>query len=122
MEEAGYREDDVQQLNTFSIKTIYRKLTGDCQKVEWRRMICNNQASPRWIFVLYLTLHGKLLTRDRLTQWYCLDNVVCPLCGEASGSINHLFFACAFSSEVWKRLLEWQGIQRQAMGWQYEKE
>lgn len=41
----------------------------DFQKVEWRRLVCNNIGSPRWIFILRLTALHTLYIRDRLLKW-----------------------------------------------------
>ncbi|KAH0659376.1 hypothetical protein KY289_028124 [Solanum tuberosum] len=56
----------VLQMEKFSIKQLYLRIRGDCQKVERRKLVCNNASSPKWISTLYLALHGKLLTKDRL--------------------------------------------------------
>lgn len=42
---------------------------------------------------------------------------LCPLCDIKSKNIEHLFFECSVASYVWRRILHWQGIHRQAMSW-----
>ncbi|KAG5572985.1 hypothetical protein H5410_062751 [Solanum commersonii] len=48
---------------------MYKKLRGEYIKVPWRRMTCNNQGNPKWIFALYLAIQRRLYTRDRLEKW-----------------------------------------------------
>ncbi|KAH0720491.1 hypothetical protein KY284_005521 [Solanum tuberosum] len=57
---------DVMETNKYSINAMYMKLRGEYIKVSWRRMTCNNQGSPKWIFALYLAINRRLYTRDRL--------------------------------------------------------
>lgn len=63
LEFIGWNEEYVKQIDKFSIKEIYKAFRGDYQKVEWRRLTCNNAACPKWIFILYLALQSRLLTQ-----------------------------------------------------------
>ncbi|XP_060200313.1 uncharacterized protein LOC132628555 [Lycium barbarum] len=117
---AGWNENNVQQIDVFSIKQLYLKLRGDYQKVEWRRLICNNATCPKRIFILYLTLHNRLLTKKRLTGWSCVDYVDCVLCASEEESTSHLFFSCPYSKQIWQKVLFWLNINRQACKWEDE--
>ncbi|GKB91561.1 reverse transcriptase domain, reverse transcriptase zinc-binding domain protein [Tanacetum coccineum] len=51
----------------------------------------------------------KLKTQDRLRQWDVgpsidLNLLRCPLCDLVPDSHDHLFFECAFSSQVWSKV------------------
>nr|XP_016449466.1 PREDICTED: uncharacterized protein LOC107774455 [Nicotiana tabacum] len=116
----GYTEQDMQELESFSIKAIYKKLLGEHPKVEWRRLVCNNKGSPRWIFNMRLTAHGRLYTKDRLTNWGMIEDQTYPLCDEAPETTNHLFFQCSTSAAIWNKILRWKGIGRQAQPWEEE--
>lgn len=35
-------------------------------------------------------------------------------------SHQHLFFECMFPTSVWRKLLAWQGINKQVQGWEEE--
>ncbi|XP_070004803.1 uncharacterized protein LOC142163305 [Nicotiana tabacum] len=120
--DAGYMEDNVKCMQQFSMEVIYNKLIGEFQKVEWRRLICNNQGSPRWIFILYLALNNRLLMQDILAQWMQIGDLRCMLCKAMSETIEHLFFECIVFATIWKKILQWQGLVRQPMAWQIEKE
>ncbi|OIT06093.1 hypothetical protein A4A49_61693, partial [Nicotiana attenuata] len=43
-----------------------------------------------------------------------------PLCNQQDETISHMFFECEVTSEIWGKMLEWQGIQRQALSWKDE--
>ncbi|XP_060203009.1 uncharacterized protein LOC132631448 [Lycium barbarum] len=113
---AGYRFDDLVSMTSFSIKKMYAALRVDFPKVQWRRMVCNNLGSPKWTFHLTLVAHRSLYTRDRLAKWGMTNDTSCPLCDAADETIEHLFFLCNFSSQLWKKLLTGQHIQRHVMG------
>ncbi|XP_060182984.1 uncharacterized protein LOC132612931 [Lycium barbarum] len=117
---AGYDEADVLGMRSFSIKMLYSKLRGVMPKVDWRRIVCNNQRAPKWIFILYVAVSRRLLTRTRLAKWGIIIEVKCPLCERVDEDINHLLFECSFSATMWEKVLAWQGIQRIAMPWQQE--
>ncbi|XP_075086261.1 uncharacterized protein LOC142168973 [Nicotiana tabacum] len=117
---AGYTEQDMQELESFSIKAMYKKLLGEHPKVEWRRLVCNNKESPRWIFNMRLIVHGRLYTKDSLANWGLIEDQTCPLCNETPETINHLFFQCPTSAAIWNKILQWKGIGRQAQPWEEE--
>lgn len=64
LDAAGISFAQFQRSTRFSIKKVYIDLKGCYQKVPWRRLICNNHVTPKWLFILYLTLLKRLYTRD----------------------------------------------------------
>ncbi|XP_070014502.1 uncharacterized protein [Nicotiana sylvestris] len=117
LNEANIGIEEVMNMQEYSIRFVYDKLRGELPKVEWKRLICNNISSPKWIFNLYLAILGRLYTRDRLMGWgiaICSD---CSLCGRATESHDHLFFKCNYSTVIWRKLLQWLGITRDVQGW-----
>ncbi|XP_060210980.1 uncharacterized protein LOC132637997 [Lycium barbarum] len=120
MLEAGLDVEAILRGPSFSIKKMYVQMRGNFQKVHWKKLTCNNDGSPKWIFVLNLTAQNRLLTRDRLASWGITQEVICPLCNVAKETANHLFFACAFSEGIWAKILAWQGIRRFVLEWKDE--
>lgn len=41
----------------------------------------------------------------------------CSLCNNAVESMEHLFFACPYSAEVWNQVAQWCNIDKPAVGW-----
>ncbi|XP_060210779.1 uncharacterized protein LOC132637752 [Lycium barbarum] len=110
------------QLDSFSINFTYNKLRGDFAKVSRRKMICNNQGAPKWIFISYLAIQGKLYTRDRLLKWGIIDDAECAMCGLETESAEHLFFKCPLSVAIWGKLLQWHWYSRPVLAWKDEQQ
>ncbi|KAJ8570050.1 hypothetical protein K7X08_006627 [Anisodus acutangulus] len=85
-----------------------------------RKLVCNNMACFKWIFILYLAFHSRLLTKDRLANWGCVDDVDCVLCGSEGENTSHLFFNCSFSAQIWQKVLWWLNIHKQVCNWENE--
>ncbi|XP_010696572.1 uncharacterized protein LOC104909082 [Beta vulgaris subsp. vulgaris] len=98
----------------FSIKKAYKLIQGEMQKVQWRRIICNNRASPKSKFIVWLAVQNRLPTTDRISRWNVECQLQCRLCDTQNESIQHLFFECSFSTEVWNGLLQKMGFNRTA--------
>lgn len=75
----------------YSIKQMYLAMQGSSVSVGWKRLIYDCKASPRSIFILWLALHKRLATVDRLCRWGIVVSPVCALCNFADESIQHLF-------------------------------
>ncbi|XP_075099695.1 uncharacterized protein LOC142176344 [Nicotiana tabacum] len=120
VEAASYTYEDMMDVTQFSIKKFYHMLKGDFHKISWRRLMCNNPGCKKWTFILQLVALGRIYTKDRLLKWGVVTNLVCPLCNTEDESIEHLFFSCKFSAELWTKLLNWQGINILPMGWSQE--
>ncbi|KAH0689390.1 hypothetical protein KY289_016748 [Solanum tuberosum] len=120
LQEVGYSEHDLINKDKYSIKEVYQQMRGNMERVEWRKLVWANLGAPKWLFILYIALNKRQLTKDRLAQWGLTKEVTCPLCQATDEDIDHLFFKCSNAEKVWRKLLGWQGIQRQSMNWQEE--
>lgn len=119
LNEVGINKREVSYDKHYSIREMYNKLRGDFPKVTWRQLTCNNQGCPKWLFIMYLAIQNRLYTRDRLSKRGVITCQTCSLCEIVLESHQHLFFECIYSETVWL-LLAWQGINRQAQGWEDE--
>ncbi|XP_071739689.1 uncharacterized protein [Rutidosis leptorrhynchoides] len=76
----------------------------------WR--ILNNKES------LWLLMREKLKTQDRIKEWEISNQtLLCPLCNLCADSQSHLFFACAYSHDVWKKAKQLINIDVQGNDW-----
>ncbi|XP_056689146.1 uncharacterized protein [Spinacia oleracea] len=96
----------VEKDGCFSIKPMYRKLCGDHPKFPWRRLLCNNLATPKSLFIMWIAIWKRLPTLDRLFKWGVVTSEVCPVCSMCSESAEHLFFTCTLSCRVWQKVLD----------------
>ena len=97
----------------FSIKKLYKHIIGESVNVPWKRLICNNIASPKSKFILWLAVLGRLATKDRLAQRNVTQDAQCILCNAAVETVDHLFCHCPSTLQVWTALFDLLHIQRQ---------
>lgn len=76
----------------------------DCPKVIWNRHVWFSQCIPRHAFVLWMAIRGRLKTTDRISRWFNVTSILCPLCKSADETHSHLFFSCQFSKCIWDNL------------------
>ncbi|XP_011083922.1 uncharacterized protein LOC105166312 [Sesamum indicum] len=76
----------------------------------WKAAIWKAFIPPKYSFILWLGLRGRLATRDRLG--FLQEEDLCSLCINTKESAKHLFFECPFSNFVWARIRHWIGINR----------
>ena len=78
--------------------------------VSWHRVVWEMWSLPKYNFILWLAIMGKLRTRDRLT-FIPLDPA-CVFCRHGMESHGHLFFACVWSGGLWAKIKSWLRIGR----------
>lgn len=120
LEERGLSITDILEAEEFSIKKVYKDLRGEFAKVTWRRLTCNNLGSPKWIFMLYLAIHRRLYTKDRLSNWGILTDTICILCNNEPETHQQLFFECPFTGKIWRALLGWLSVNKRVTRWSDE--
>ncbi|WMV07515.1 hypothetical protein MTR67_000900 [Solanum verrucosum] len=81
-------------------KTIYLQLIGDLEMVKWKGLLLQNQAGPKAMFGLWLCLHGRMMTANRLIKWGLPANPKCVLCINCDEDRDHLFAMCPYGIQV----------------------
>lgn len=107
---------------TFSIKRVYLAMLGATQRVSWAKVICHNCAPPKYMFIMWLLMHGRLATCQYLSSIGVSVDDNCSLCEGAVEMLDHLFFRCTLAAKVWKEVWEWCGVNQVAGGWDEERE
>lgn len=79
LKEVGYNEDDIRNMDKYSIGRIYLQMRGPLKKVAWRSLVWTNIGAPKWLFILYLAVNKKLTTKVRLTTWGVITPPLCQL-------------------------------------------
>ncbi|KAL0313726.1 UNVERIFIED_CONTAM: hypothetical protein Scaly_2906800 [Sesamum calycinum] len=72
--------------------------------VEWYPLLSGPCKIPRYSFVLWLAILGKLSTMDK--PWLSHLGGVCVLCGREVETHEHLFFRCSYSRRCIHELKE----------------
>jgi len=72
----------------------------------WYKGVWFPYSTPKYSFILWLAIHNRLSTGDRIKTWNSGQQVACNFCNDAEETRNHLFFSCRYSSEVWENLAQ----------------
>ncbi|XP_010467312.1 PREDICTED: uncharacterized protein LOC104747378 [Camelina sativa] len=88
----------------FSTKDTWNQVRTTAAEVSWYDCVWFSHSISKFSFCTWLAVRNKLSTGDRMAQWSSGDTGVCVLCNNAPGTRDHLFFSCAYSSEIWGNL------------------
>ena len=108
---AGYVEKIKQN---YRIADGYRWLMGKQEKVIWYEQVWNRGNFPKYSFICWLSVFGKLQTRDRLARFMEIVDANCAICSKQEESLQHMFFSCERTKKWKKEILQW-------LGWNTEK-
>ncbi|XP_071728294.1 uncharacterized protein [Rutidosis leptorrhynchoides] len=86
----------------YSTKQVWRDLRANGSFKDWYHVVWFKQLVPKDAFILWLVICDRLPTQERISKWKPSFNSLCPLCGRIPDSIDHLFFECCYSRNVWK--------------------
>ncbi|XP_011016272.1 PREDICTED: uncharacterized protein LOC105119785, partial [Populus euphratica] len=78
--------------------------------VRWRNVVWESWSMPRYNFILWLAVLGRLRTRDRLH--FLQTDSSCVFCQVEEESHSHLFFGCTWTSSLWLKIKNWLRISR----------
>ncbi|KAL9858138.1 putative RNA-directed DNA polymerase [Arabidopsis thaliana] len=79
----------------FSTKDTWNHIRTVSNKVAWYKGVWFAQAIPKHAFCMWLAVHNRLSTGDRMTLWNMGVDATCILCNNALESrdhLQHLFF------------------------------
>ncbi|XP_019237338.1 PREDICTED: uncharacterized protein LOC109217530 [Nicotiana attenuata] len=117
----------VQELETYvekgkySIKKAYISQMQQYAKPSWKSLYLTKGLMPRHQFIMWMALHQKLATVERVIKWGINVAKECVLCTSGKDeTMEHLFFECAYSKFVWDQLLQLFEINRTVGNWQEE--
>ena len=77
----------------YVINIVYKDLLGSKPIVSWCKVVWNRCSIPKARFFFWMVMLNRLKTRDRLKAVGVLVDDICPICGEVSESIDHIFFS-----------------------------
>ncbi|XP_020887742.1 uncharacterized protein LOC110230094 [Arabidopsis lyrata subsp. lyrata] len=86
----------------FSSKETWEQLRLHPPLVPWTKVIWFKEAVPRYSFITWLAMKGRLPTKDRLRSWGLNIPDACVICSSGLEIHDHLFFDCSFSASVWQ--------------------
>ncbi|GFS35169.1 hypothetical protein Acr_00g0038190 [Actinidia rufa] len=95
----------------FNVKACYEFFRCKGGKPCWTKVVWHKSLMPKHAFILWLSLKERLLTRDKLCDH--VEDTSCALCGNPVESIDHLFFKCGITRQVWTDIKTWLGFTRE---------
>ncbi|XP_015160191.1 uncharacterized protein [Solanum tuberosum] len=112
--------NNCQLMNQQSItRDLYLRLIGDGIRVPWKCLMFSTTAQPKAVFIMWLQLHAKLLTKDRLLKWGSKVEPQCMLCQNEDETRDHLFMKCSYTRRLWDEIARWMQMSSDIGGnWQ----
>ncbi|XP_058725309.1 uncharacterized protein LOC131596605 [Vicia villosa] len=110
---------DFVKTGTYQTRNLYLEIRGERETVPWRNLIRGNLASPRAMFILWMTCQSRLHTKDRLVKFGTLTDGLCMFCGDVE-TCDHLFFDCRNTSPFWNQVLTWSQNTHTPQAWKDE--
>ena len=88
--------------------------------VSWYNVVWFKGYIPQMAIIMWMAFRKRILTKNKLKMWGCIQKDTCCLCNMESEDKNHLFLRCTFSQKIWNTTLKRNGIRRGAGTWDQE--
>ncbi|XP_028073110.1 uncharacterized protein LOC114275296 [Camellia sinensis] len=85
----------------FTIQSAWDCWRDKGTMVPWANLVWGSPSIPRVSFVVWMAIHERLNTGNRLHLFGLVPNPTCPLCHGPVENHSHLFFRCVYSSRIW---------------------
>lgn len=85
----------------FSTAKTWNVLHPPSPPVYWHAQVWFKGRVPKHAFISWLVAWNRLTTRDRMRSWGINISPSCLLCSGFDECMQHLFFECSYSAEVW---------------------
>lgn len=104
----------------FNTGCALRMLRQPQLRVNWAKLVWSASNMPRHAFIFWLAVHDRLRTKKKLHQWGIANSDSCVFCNAEREEVDHLFFECCFSKEIWRRVLRAVNVRREPFVWKRE--
>nr|GEW30868.1 RNA-directed DNA polymerase, eukaryota, reverse transcriptase zinc-binding domain protein [Tanacetum cinerariifolium] len=74
----------------FFVKSVWEKFKERKLEISWHKVVCYSQCNPRHAFIVWLAMHKRLATQDRIMAWNKNADLNYPL--------------CPYSEEIWRNV------------------
>lgn len=101
-----WRRENGEYKEGFSTKQTWNIIRTQTPKVPWFKGVWFSGATPRFSFMVWIVVHDRLATGDRISRWNPQDITHCWFCQTSFENRDHLFFDCSYSKEVWCDLIK----------------
>nr|GEU69462.1 putative reverse transcriptase domain, reverse transcriptase zinc-binding domain protein [Tanacetum cinerariifolium] len=88
----------------YSTNKAWKDWRNTSDKVNRYDFVWFTKCTPKHFFIMWMAVQNRLTTQERLLKWYPDKQVECLCCGRYPDSLNHLFFECSFTKELWCKI------------------
>lgn len=89
----------------FSTKNTWQQIRIVSPGTDWYKGVWFSKATPKYSFIVWLAVHNRLSTGDRMANWNGGASSSCVFCDHPTETRDHLFFSCPFISPLWRKLV-----------------
>ncbi|KAL3518814.1 hypothetical protein ACH5RR_021403 [Cinchona calisaya] len=89
----------------YTTKSAYHRMRDSQHNICWSHLVWFKGNIPRFAFITWLACKFTLSTKSRLKAWGVVKEDQCVFCPMEPDTIEHLFFACPYTYEVWKEIM-----------------
>ncbi|GAV87453.1 zf-RVT domain-containing protein, partial [Cephalotus follicularis] len=102
---------------TFSTARAYQEIRSTLSTVAWHDVVWQAKRIPKHTFSTWLAIRGAHKTKNKLMAVGVVHSAECAFrCGETE-TVEHIFFQCPFSANVWREVLDMCNIARPILPW-----
>ncbi|XP_056690351.1 uncharacterized protein [Spinacia oleracea] len=113
-----YTIAEFSSITCYSVKDVYKKLTGQKPLVHWDHMVWNRLNTPKHKFICWMAVQDRLQTTARLARIGVCSSPNCLLCDQQEEVHDHLFFSCPYSKKCIEEIKGWVGLHTTHCGLQ----
>lgn len=101
-----WRNEKGKYKKVFSTKETWLCIREKHLPCHWFQAVWFKHATPKFSFITWLAMRGRLSTGERMQKWNGNVDASCVLCQEPLETQSHLFFECPYSTQVWETLMK----------------
>ncbi|XP_010682490.1 uncharacterized protein LOC104897328 [Beta vulgaris subsp. vulgaris] len=84
---------------------------GEQQRLRWAPGVWNRLSIPKHKFIIWLSIQGRLQTREKLHRIGASQEDECCICGMYKETHEHLMFSCVYSQRLMTKIMLWLGYK-----------
>lgn len=102
----------------FNTKSTWLLIHESKPQVDWYSTVWFPSSTPKYSFMVWIAMHNRLSTGDKMLLWNSGINLGCVLCQHQLETREHLFFECSYSQQIWRNLTHKILPSRFSVRWQ----
>ncbi|GAV74022.1 zf-RVT domain-containing protein [Cephalotus follicularis] len=101
----------------FSTARAYHGIRARSSIVDWHEVVWNAKRIPKHAFSTWLALRGAHKTENKLMDAGVVHSVECAFHYGETKTVEHIFFQCPYSANVWREVLDMCNIAKPILPW-----